>query len=202
MVTQYSLTLVNNSSSPGTFALFQRPPTGSTDVFPVAWFARATQPHTQVTVQWTEDHSFVHGETGVLRPGVTFNASQIVAADPMGQNYIRLSNDLGGGSCFSPPDTCGSTGSLTIEQGRDVAAERSGVGIGMSGAGTFVVQATPNRTLAFTPHPNYWVAFAEHFQAGEVLDLDNISGEVEVTFPGSTTSRTVTLQPNNLLVVS
>ena len=204
MATQYSLTLKNNSSSRGSFAVFQQPPPAhalSGTVFSLAWLTRPVDSGTQATFQWTEDHSFVASETGVLKPGVVIAAPETVAADPAGQNFIRLTADSSGAACFAPSDACGSVGSLTIEQGADVVPDRTAVGVGMSGAGTFVVQAKPNTTMVFTPHPNYWVTFGD-FQPGQVMDIDNVTGAVEVTFPGATTSRTVTLQPNNILAVA
>ena len=78
--------------------------------------------------------------------------------------------------------------------------DRTAVGVGMSGAGTFVVQAAPNMTAGFTPHPNYWVVFG-NYETGQVMDIENVTGSVEATYAGSLTSRTVNLQPNNILQV-
>lgn len=49
--------------------------------------------------------------------------------------------------------------------------------------------------------PGYWVAFGT-FAAGGILDPAAVSNAVEVTFPGSTTSRAVTLSRDNVLSVS
>ncbi len=157
MATQYSLIFKNNSTSRGSFAVFQRPPPMhglSGPVFSLAWFTRSVDPGTQTTFQWTEDHSFVASETGVLKPGVVIAKPETVAANPTGQNFIRLTADSDGAACFASPDSCGTVGSLTIEQGADVVPDRAAVGVGMSGAGTFVVQAMPSTTMVFTPHPN------------------------------------------------
>ena len=55
-------------------------------------------------------------------------------------------------------------------------------------------------TAVFTPHPNYWVIFG-NYEAGQVMDVENVTGSVEATYAGSLTSRTVTLQPDNILQV-
>ncbi len=203
MATQYSLTCFNNSSQLGSFAVFQRAPalTVPANVFSLAWFTRPAHPNTQVTFQWTVDYSFVWSETGILQPGITFNASQTVPADPFVQNFTQLTEDVYGATYFTPPDTSGAVGSLTIQQLSNVVPNRTSVGVGMSGAGTFVVQAAPNMTAVFTPHPNYWVIFG-NYQTGQVMDIENVTGQVEATYAGSLTSRTVLLQPNNLLAIA
>lgn len=203
MGTQYSLTCINNSSLLGSFAVFQAAPqlTVPANVFSLAWFARPAHPGTQVTFQWTLEYSFVWSETGVLKPGITFAASETVPADPFRQNFTQLTEDNFGASYFTPPNTTGTVGSLTIQQLSNVVPNRTAVGVGMSGAGTFVVQAAPNMTAVFTPHPNYWVVFG-NYRTGQVMDIEDVTGEVEVTYAGSLTSRTALLQPNNILSVS
>jgi hypothetical protein len=203
MGTQYSLTCINNSSLLGSFAVFQMPPqlTVPANVFSLAWFARPAHPNTQVTFNWSLDYSFVWSETGVLQPGITFNASETVPASPVGLNFTQLTEDSFGATYFTPPDTTGSVGSLTIQQLSNVVPSRTSVGVGMSGAGTFVVQAAPNMTAVFTPHPNYWVIFG-NYTTGQVMDIEDVTGEVEVTYAGSLTSRTATLQANNIISVA
>ena len=203
MTTQYSLTCINNSRLSASFAIFQRPPSivAPGDVYALAWFARMSHPQTQVRFEWTVDYSFVWSETGVLQPGVTFAASQTIAADPMAENGIDLTVDSYGASYFTPPTATGEAGALTIRQLSNVVPGRTSCGIGMSGAAAYAVQAAPNITTVFKPRPNYWVVFG-HLEAGQVLDFEEITGEVEVSYRGSVTSRTVTLQPDNLLSVS
>ncbi|MFI5034470.1 MAG: hypothetical protein ACHQPH_27610, partial [Reyranellales bacterium] len=59
----------------------------------------------------------------------------------------------------------------------------------------------PDARTVFTPQHDYGVAFGE-FTHGQVLDVGNITGAVEVTFSGPTTSHTVTLGLDNELSVS
>jgi hypothetical protein len=203
MATQYSLTCINNSRLTGSFAIFQRPPpiVAPGDVYPLAWLAQTSHPQTHVTFDWTVDYSFMWSETGVLQPGITFFSSQTFAADPMGENLTDLTVDSFKASYFTPPTPGGELGALTIRQLPNVIPGLTACGIGMSGAAAYAVQAAPNITTVFKPRPNYWVAFG-HFKAGQVLDLEEIAGEVEVSYRESVTSHTVTLQPDNLLVVS
>ncbi|MGO4624549.1 protein rhiA [Ensifer sp. 2YAB10] len=201
-MTSYTLTCVNNSQLSGSFAVFQRPPEtmGPTDVLSLAWLARPTAPDSRVTFAWSPDYCFIWSETGLLQPGISFSASQVKPADPGGENLIQLTQDAVGATTFSNPGASGTPGSLTIEQLSNVVPNRTSVGIGMAGSGTFVVQGAPNMTAAFTPHPNYWVVFG-NYEIGAVLDFEEVTGAVEVVYGGSLTSRTATLGLDNLITV-
>jgi hypothetical protein len=171
------------------------------NVFSLAWFARATAPSSRVTFTWNLDYSFVWSETGLLQPGINFSATQIAAADPNGQNIIQLTQDTYGATTFASPGVTGALGSLTVQQLANVVPSRTSVGIGMAGSGTFAVQAAPNMTAVFTPHPNYWVIFG-NFVTGDVIDVEDVTGAIEVTYGGALTSRTATLGLDNLISVS
>ncbi|SIQ55646.1 hypothetical protein SAMN05880590_105134 [Rhizobium sp. RU35A] len=202
-MTSYSLTCLNNSTLSGSFAVFQKAPptTVPGNIFSLAWFTRPTAPNTKVTFTWNLDYSFVWSETGILQPGINFNASQVVPANPNGQNLIQLKLDNYGATTFANQSASGAIGSLTIEQLSNVAPNRTSVGIGMAGSGTFAVQAQPNMTAVFTPHPNYWVIFG-NFETGDVIDIEDVTGAVEVTYGGALTSRTAVLGLDNMITVS
>jgi len=202
-MTQYSLTCVNNSTMSGSFAVFQKAPplTVPGNVFSLAWFARPTAPGSQVTFQWTVDYSFVWSETGILKPGINFAASQVLAADPNGQNLVQLTVDAYGASTFANQSSAGAVGSLTVQQLSNVVPNRTSVGVGMSGSGTFAIQAAPNMTAVFTPHPNYWVLFG-NYTTGDVMDIEDVSGSVEATYGGSLTTRTAVMGLDNIITVS
>lgn len=202
-MTQYSMTCINNSQLHGSFAVFQKAPpmTVPDNVFSLAWFARPTAPGSQVTFSWSLDYSFVWAETGVLMPGVNFKASQVLSADPNGQNLINLTQDNYGATTFSGQTNSGALGSLTVNQLSNVPPNRTSVGVGMSGSGTFAIQAAPNMTAVFTPHPNYWVIFG-NYQTGDVMNIEDVTGSVEVTYGGALTSRTATLGIDNIISIT
>lgn len=202
-MTKYSLTCMNNSQLSGSFAVFQKAPptTIPGNVFSLAWFARPTAPGSQVTFSWGLDYSFVWSETGLLQPGINFAASQAVAADPDRLNLVQLTKDKYGATTFGHANGNGALGSLTIQQLSNVAPNKTSVGIGMSGSGTFAVQAAPNMTAVFTPHPNYWVVFG-NYETGDVMDIQDVTEAVEVTYGGALTSRTANLSIENLIAVS
>lgn len=202
-MTTYSLTCINNSEQLGSFIVLQKPlgPKIPANVFSLAWFARPTHPGTKVTFNWTVDYCFVWAETGVLVPGITFCASQSAAADPYGANKVQLTADKYGATYFDNQSSDGTIGSLTIQQLANVVPNRTSVGVGMSGAGTFAVQAAPNMTAVFTPHPNYWVLFG-NFDAGEVMDIQDVNEAVQVTYGGSLAARTAVMGMDNIITVS
>ncbi|MBY5344364.1 hypothetical protein [Rhizobium leguminosarum] len=202
-MTRYSLTCINNSQLHGSFAVFQKAPptTIPGNVFSLAWFARPTAPGSRLTFTWGVEYSFVWSETGLLQPGINFSASQTVPADPDRQNLVQLTKDQYGATTFGSPSGTGALGSLTIQQLSNVAPNKTSVGIGMSGSGTFAVQAAPNMTAVFTPHPNYWVVFG-NYETGDVMDIQDVTEAVEVTYGGSLTSRTAELNLENLIGVS
>ncbi len=202
-MTKYSLTCMNNSQLSGSFAVFQKAPPSTIpgNVFSLAWFARPTAPGSQVTFSWGLDYSFVWSETGLLQPGINFAASQAVAADPDRLNLVQLTKDKYGATTFGHANGNGALGSLTIQQLSNVAPNKTSVGIGMSGSGTFAVQAAPNMTAVFTPHPNYWVVFG-NYETGDVMDIQDVTEAVEVTYGGALTSRTANLSIENLIAVS
>lgn len=202
-MTTYSLTCINNSQLHGSFAVFQKAPpmTVPDNVFSLAWFARPTAPSSRVTFTWGLDYNFVWAETGLLQPGINFAASQTFPADPYGKNYIQLTKDAYNATTFDNETDAGAVGSLTIQQLSTVTPKTTSVGVGMSGSGTFAIQAAPNMTAVFTPHPNYWVIFG-NYETGDVMNIEDVTGSVEVTYGGALTSRTATLGLDNLITVT
>ena len=106
-----------------------------------------------------------------------------------------------GATYFKPPNGSGTAGALTVAQLSGVVPDRTSVGIGMSGSSTTVVQAEPNKTAVFALHPNYWVVFG-NYQVGEVIDVEDTTSALEVTYPDGLTSLTVRMGMDNLLVLS
>ena len=197
---QYSLACINNSSSPGCFAVFQKTG-GSPGIYALAWIARAAHPGTEVTFTWSTDYSFAWSETGVIKPGIIFFGSQVIPADPDKLNCIELAVDNFGASEFKPPTATGQPGMLTIQQLSNVMPNRTSIGVGMSGSPIAAAQAAPGQTTMFAPHPNYWIMFG-NYQTGDVIDIKKINGAVEVTYPDGLTSCTATLGPDDRISVA
>lgn len=180
----YTLQFRNNSTNPGNIIVFQQDPDlGVPNVFPLAWFSKYTYPLTNAEFTWAIDYNFVWEETGPLVPGVVFKATQDPPANLTTSNQITLEYDAGNGAYYFADQGPGPRpGNLYIRESASVPLKQASVGIGMSGAGTFAVQAQPNLSLTFTPHPRYYVAFGT-FTKGEVLDIQEITNAAEVAYP-------------------
>jgi hypothetical protein len=188
MSTQYSLTITNNSTQYQDLCVYQKPvDLGVPNAMSLAWLTAPAFPGTTVKFTWALDYSFVWSQTGSLKPGVTFEAQQIVPADPDNLNSNQVLFDYSRGAfTFAPGNASGTPqlGSLYIRELSTIPTAAATVGIGMSNAGVFAVQAEPNMNLAFTPHPSYWIA-AGTFQHGQVLDIEQITNEQEVDYNGT-----------------
>jgi rhizosphere induced protein len=192
----YTLTFNNNSmQTGGSFLVFQQMPDQSPDMFSLAWFAKKVNKDTSATFLWQIDYDFVWSETGVLQPGVLFNASQTAPADLTSTNRITL--DYNGAFFFANQTTGPLPGSLSIlETGNIPSTKPAAVGIGMSGNGTFVVQTGPNMNATFTPHPEYWIAYGT-YQQGQVLAIQDVTNVAQVQFPEGVYSMVATLDTEN-----
>jgi len=134
-------------------------------------------------------------------PGVVFNPSQVLPADLNNQNEVTF-DYRNGAYAFYNLQKGRQNGTLTIQETSSIPMNGTAlVGIGMSGAATFVVQAMPNMNQLFRPAPTYWMAF-DQFITGHVLDVDSMANIVEIPFPAGVYSMNVTLNPNNTWTVS
>lgn len=193
---QYSLVFVNNSTQEGTVCVYQQDPNiTNPDVMSLAWFAKPAAPTTTIIFTWGIDYDFVWSETGVLRPGVLFVASQTWPTDLSSENQVTFTNQ-DGAYTFADQQAGPQAGSLYITEDGTIPPNQASVGIGMSGFGTFAVQAQPNMNLVFTPNPQYWVTFGSYTQ-GEVMDISEVNNPAEIVFPPNVYSMTATLGANN-----
>lgn len=192
----YTLIVVNNSSNPGNACVYQKDPDlGVPNVMSLAWFAKYAFPTTTLRFSWTVDYNFVWSQTGQLVPGVMFTASQSPSANLSTTNQITL--DYQSGAYDFTNQTQGpEAGTLYIREGPSVPLNQAAVGIGMSGFGTFVVQAQPNLNLTFTPDPEYWITFGTYSQ-GQVLNIGSITNPAQIVFPPNIFSMTAILDQSN-----
>ena len=196
--TQYSLTLINDSTQRWVFYVYQKMPDQMRDVFSLAWFCSpySVAPTTRIRFSWGIDYNFVWGQTGVLMPGVEFFASQVVDCNVTDQNTVKFG--LSGGPSFSSPYSGPPEGSLVINSGADVPNMVYSVGIGMSGHGTFAVQAGTNLQSMIRPTPEYWIAAAPNMQIGQVLGVNTSQQNAKAQFPAGIYSLDCTMGQDNL----
>lgn len=195
--TPYQLKLVNQSAQPWTFYVYQKLPDQVADVFSLAWFASPYKISVgdSIKFKWEITYNFVWSDSGVLIPGVTFDAGGTKDADPNGENTTTFSLDPGPN--LSVPVKGNPKGSLVISDADDVPNNKFSVGIGMSGTGTYAVQAGTNLTHTFTPTPSYWIAAGANVQIGTVLNIQTIAKTAEAKFPAAVYSLVGTLGENN-----
>jgi rhizosphere induced protein len=193
----YQLKVVNQSAQPWIFFVYQELPKQTADVFSLAWFASPykIRVHDQVTFSWQIQYDFVWTDTQELKPGVVFEASGTEECDPGGLNTTTFSLEPGPG--LSSPEKGPPPGSLVINDASDVPNDEFSVGIGMSGTGTYAVQAGTNLKHTFTPTPTYWVAAGIDQKVGTVLDIETITENAQVVFPSAVYAMTATLRNNN-----
>lgn len=197
MGTKYTLTVNNKSKKYGNICVYQTLPEQPDNLLTLAWFSKAAHPDTMVEFNWTTDYNFVWSDQGELKTGVTFKASQVVAADPsnIAKNTIGFTKQYDAYR-FMEIEKTTKEGRLGIYTDQTVPHGEASVGIGMSGNGTFAMTATPNYNFVFQPHPRYWLAFGT-YQVGEVMDIEAMSNIVEVEFGPDVYSKVVTLREDN-----
>lgn len=197
MGTKYSLTVNNKSKNYGNICVFQTLPDQPDNLLTLAWFSKAAHPGTTVEFNWLTDYNFVWSNQGELKPGVTFRASQVVAADPsnIAKNTIGFTKEYDAYR-FAETEKTTKEGRLGIYTDQTVPHGEASVGIGMSGNGTFAMTATPNYNFVFQPHPRYWLAFGT-YEVGEVMDIEAMSNTVEVEFGADIYNKVVTLKEDN-----
>jgi hypothetical protein len=195
--TPYTLKLINQSAQPWTFYVYQKLPGQVADVFSLAWFASPYKISVgdSIKFKWEITYNFVWSDSGVLIPGVTFDAGGTKDADPNNDNVTTFS--LNPGPNLSTPVKESPSGSLIIKDADDVPNNKFSVGIGMSGTGTYAVQAGTGLRHTFTPTPSYWVAAGTNVQIGTVLNIQTVTQTAEAKFPSAVYSLVGTLGENN-----
>jgi hypothetical protein len=186
--TAYSIKINNNSNIDNQNAIvFQEQPTAPRDVYSLAWLSKMCHAGTYTRFNWALDFNFVWGQVGQLRPGVNFEAGQVISADLNNANQTTLSY-IEGGFVFSKATQGTNPGSLLVLEDNSVPGygnpQQGSVGIGMGGYGTFVTptQPTGGGGLQFEVTPNYWIAFGQFVQ-GTVITQSILTYPTAVRFP-------------------
>jgi hypothetical protein len=198
----YTLRFKNRSGSQHDFLCYQQGIDVNTPyIYTLAWFAKPVANGVDVDFMWTIDYSFAWSEQGTLKPGITFNAQQVIPADLTSANLVTFTDVIAPGDTigafqFGTPSAGGTAGSLTVDCDSTIPKGLANVGIGMSGQGTHVVPAEPNFAAVFSVHPEYWISFGS-FVPGQVIDTQTMVNSEEVTFPVNVYGMTATLDSGN-----
>jgi hypothetical protein len=197
--TQYAVRLVNNSSSNGSFAVYQTAFDAFQPLSPVVWFARYAFPTTSVIFQWDRSYQLMWSQTRVLQPGILFYAEQAWAADPSRGDGVTLTYDQS--FTFTNQHSGLPAGTLGITTDNRVPLGQAAIGFGQAGSAAFVAPAQPNFVIQFRPADvQYWVVFGDFFE-GQVLNLADLTNAKKLEFRPGVTSLTATLNADNTWTV-
>lgn len=135
-MTTYSLIVENKSILTGSICVYQRDPQQriNRNLYSLAWFSKMCHPNTTVEFSWSIDYCFNWAETGALRPGVLFSASESLAADPSlvdATNTIAF-NYSSGAFRFVQAKEITDPGMLRIITDNTIPNKKASIGIGMS----------------------------------------------------------------------
>lgn len=202
MSTTYTINVKNESKQTGSFCVYQTIPNQDTlNIYSLAWFSKAAHPDVNIAFSWTIDYSFMWAETGVLKNGTTFIASQTLPADPSSSrlNSKIFSHDDDG--FFFKDGDSKPLGALSINTDSTIPNKIASLGVGMSGKAALAVDAYSNTSYSFQPHPTYWIAFGDYKQ-GKVIDVNRMSLTQQFDFPTNIFNRDITFTENNDWIVS
>jgi hypothetical protein len=192
----YSLTVYNKSSYSGNVIVYQGLPKSNIQpeqIVPLAWLSEGIEGSStgvginQVKFDWTIDYGFVWSKTGVLQPGVDFVAGgsvETTTISPGKGNKVAFGK--GNQQYTFSNQTNGSDGKLEIDTLTSVVPNDASIGVTMSGNGVFAVQALPQFSYWFLPHPTYSIALG-NYESGQVMDLASLSAQQEIQFDGAAT---------------
>lgn len=189
---KYSITVHNQASHSAYLTVFQNDPTQwSAHAMPLAWFAKFSRPDSRVRFEWGDDIGLSWAETGELRPGMQFCASETY--EPAGGNN-RITLVYNGSYHFVNPGQAldDPAGLHLAESGSIPLRSQAAVGVTMSGSTVYATQARPNQDLSFSPHPQYFIAYG-NYEEGEVIDVSTIHNPLQLSYPVGIYALTTTL---------
>jgi len=193
----YSVTITNHASHSDYFMVYQNDPTSwSPNALALAWFAKYSNPAPNATVKfsWVIDWGFSWGETGELKEGVNFEASDFVMSSP-DKNQITL--DYNGAYDFTEQQKGPDPSRLYLRQTGSIPIKsQASVGVTMSGSTVYATQARPNTNLTFSPKPSYYLAYGSYIP-GQVIDVSSINNPLKLEYPTGIYSLSTTLNADN-----
>lgn len=193
---KYTLTVNNHSTYASYFILFQKNSSGANSLsLPLAWFSKFSNPSatSRVRFQWTLDWGLSWAETGELRPGVSFFASQVY--DLSQGNKATL--DYNGAYEFKEFAKGPEPNQIYLAESANIPVNsKAAIGVTLSGSTVFAVQAQPNMMLSFSPQVNYYLAYGNH-EEGEVIDVNTLSNPLHLVYETGVYAQEVTLNMDN-----
>lgn len=211
---RYRLQCHNDSTLQGAFCLFWADagaPSTLAPLFSPAWRVKRAYPGVVLVFDWDDTYCLIWGESAAPEPGELFAAQQSIAADPFspGKNGAGLSHDAGGFRFRVAPKST-PEGKLGIYTDASIPGNSAALGIGVGDSPALLCAALSNLNYVFDLTAELWAVFGD-FRQGEILeygltrsrrDLRAHTDPVRVIFEKNVYEKTLTLQPDNTLLVS
>ena len=191
----YYVHVENDSTTPWVFVVYQEPPD---DTVSLAWFASEFRiaPGNKIRFNWKIDYQFMWASTGILKPGVHFEASGLKSCSPTGKNLTKFSIE-DNTPRLSDPIHGDESGNLTVVGGPNIPNEKFSIGVAMSENGVFAVNALPNVNTSFTPTLRYWIGAEFEMHVGDVMDIKKATQSAELIYPPNVYDLKATLKEDN-----
>lgn len=199
MSTKYKVVIKNRSSMNGKMCIFQKlPDQHLSNIFSLAWFSKQCNANTTLTFEWAVKYSANWAETGILKPGISFQAGQSEDADPSDKKKNSFGLTLiDGGYQFVPAAKQAEAGTIGIFADGNIPNSQASIGIGMNGEPAFATQALMNYNFIFEPKVRYYLVFG-NYQQGVVMDLTASTDAFEIAFPKNVFEREIELGDDNM----
>lgn len=192
MGNKYTLNVKNDSGEAWDFCVYQTNPEQDNNVselhvsvakniYSLAWFSKAANPQTHLQFDWYTNFFLTWSDTGVLKPGIKFEASEMkpVTLGDTTENstLLTIKNDA-----YTFADTYQApVDRFTIEVDSVVPNNRVAIGVGMNGKAALATNALTGISFDFIPHISYWIV-AGSFKEGEVIDLNAHSNAYKIVY--------------------
>lgn len=195
----YTLWFVNQSLNGGQVCIYHDVGNIScnhADTQALAWRVEVANPRVDVCFQWNTDYNFIwfDGERTKTRQIIPATASSGSAVSLIRNSY---------GHDFQTSGESPVHGQLSIQTGASVLPQNSGrAGIGMDGAGTFVLPVRPNTNVIFSPVPDsrlaYWISFGAYaLDINDPIDPATLNLPTKFSFPAYVSTLTAILNSQN-----
>lgn len=188
---KYTVKCINQSTENCYFYLFQRTENQTSMIASLVWFASPYKVPTDggsIAFDWEETYSYVWQGYGSVQPTVVFTAEGLKAGVPETQVTFLIEDST---PVFGDVIQCDIEG-MRVTSKFTIPENTFGVGIGMSGHATLLVQSIPNKTQDFEVTPIYWIAVSEDIEVGEVLSESSSDPKAQFSFPANTYNLTIT----------
>lgn len=197
MATAYSVKITNNSLLNGKICLFQKMPEQPNHIFSLAWYSKQCNKGSNIKFGWNVEYCATWAETGILKPGITFEAGASKAVDPGNVNENSLGfTYVQGGFTFEDTAKKAPAGTIGIYTSNIIPNGQASFGVGMNGESAFATQAYMNLNFIFTPKVKYYLLFG-NYEQGVVMDLTTSTDAFELKFPLNVNYREIELGEDN-----